>query len=87
MLSTDFSTAMPAPNHIIACPNCGGEDYEDNRVDEALYREAAREAPRLRFEGKTDDALEVLTALYAIRIANFLAPQFCCCACAATFDA
>lgn len=87
MISTEISTGAQMPPVLTTCPHCGGEDYEDNRVDEALYREAAREAPRLRFEGKTDDALEVLTALYAIRIANFLAPQFCCRACGVSFDA
>ena|ERR1700741_838576 len=67
------------------CPHCGGTDYEDNRIDDALYREAAKEAPRLRHEGLIGDAIEVLTALYAIRIANFLRPRWRC-ACGVSFD-
>ena len=48
--------------------------------------EAAKEAPRLRFEGQNDDAIELLTALYAIRIANFIRHQWRCSSCGVTFD-
>lgn len=72
---------------ITTCPHCGASDYDANRLDEALYREAAKEAPRLRFEGKTDDAIEVLTAFYAIRIVNFVRAEFRCLCCGVTFDA
>jgi hypothetical protein len=70
----------------IFCPNCSGENYKTNRADERLLIAAAQEAPRLRFEGKTDDAIEVLTALYALRIANFIKPQWLCLSCGVTFD-
>ena len=68
------------------CSNCLGSDYEDNRMDEALYVAAAQEAPRLRYEGAIDDAVEVLSALYAIRIVNFVRPKFRSCSCGAQFD-
>lgn len=76
-----------ATDTIILCPNCGGTEYESNRLEEALYVEAAKEAPRLRHEGKIEDAIELLTALHAIRIVNFLRPDFRCVSCQATFDA
>lgn len=69
------------------CPCCGGSDYEDNRVSERLYAEAAKEAPRLRFEGRSDEAIELLTALHAIRIANFIRHQWLCLDCGSSFDA
>ncbi len=72
---------------ITFCPCCGGSDYEDNRISERLYAEAAQEAPRLRFEGKADEAIEVLTALYALRIANFIKPAWLCLDCGSSFDA
>ena len=71
--------------HVTQCPQCGSHHYEDNRADERLYIEAAREAPRLRFEGRHDEALDILTALYAIRIANFLRPRWRC-ECGVRFD-
>lgn len=88
MFSAKISTsrAVSDDGPVTTCPNCGGGDYEDNRIDEALYREAAREAPRLRYEGCTDEAMEVLIALYAIRIANFLRPEWLCLSCGVTFD-
>lgn len=76
-------TPMPFP----VCPHCGASDYEDNRVSERLYAEAAKEAPRLRHEGRAAEAIEVLTALYAIRIANFIRPEWLCLTCGVTFDA
>lgn len=78
--------AVTRPGTITTCPNCGGADYEDNRIDDRLYAEAAKEAPRLRFEGNTTDAVEVLTALYAIHIANFVRPEWRCLSCGVTFD-
>lgn len=71
---------------ITTCPNCGGSDYEDNRISERLYALAAQEAPRLRFEGNTDEAIELLTALSAIRIANFIRHPWRCYGCGVTFD-
>ena len=73
------------PETPTICPHCGSSEYEDNRIDEALYREAAKEAPRLRFEGNAGEAVDVLTALYAIRIANFVRPQWRC-VCGVSFD-
>jgi hypothetical protein len=70
---------------VTLCPQCGSTDCEDNRIDDALYREAAKEAPRLRYEGRIGEAVEVLTALYAIRIANFLRPRWRC-VCGVSFD-
>jgi hypothetical protein len=72
---------------IAVCPNCGSLECEDNRIDDRLYIEAAREAPRLRFEGNTEDAIEVLCALHAINIVNFLRLRFFCVNCRALFDA
>lgn len=69
------------------CPHCGGENFESNRADERLLIEAAKEAPRLRFEGKADEAIDVLTALYALRIANFIKPEWLCLDCESSFDA
>ena len=71
---------------ITFCPCCGSSEFEDNRISERLYIEAAKEAPRLRFEGRDDEAVEVLTALYAIRIANFMRHQWRCNDCGVTFD-
>lgn len=71
---------------ITLCPCCGGSDYDDNQISERLYAEAAKEAPLLRFEGRTAEAIEVLTALWAIRIANFVRHQWRCNACGVTFD-
>ena len=62
----------------MCCPACGGSHFEDTRLDEQLYVEAAREAPRLRFEGNIEDAVEVLSALYSIRIVNFIRPRWRC---------
>lgn len=86
---------MHMSNHAITemgeeatfCPSCGGSDYDDNCLSERLYAEAAEEAPLLRFAGRTDEAIEVLTALYAIRIVNFVLPKWRCNACGVTFDA
>ena len=72
----------PAP----ICPNCGSPECEDNRINERLYALAAKEAPRLRFEGNTDEAIELLTALSAIRIANFIRHPWRCFGCGVTFD-
>lgn len=68
-----------------ACPECGGCQFEDNRLDERLYIEAAKEAPRLRYEGHVNDAIDVLSALYSIRIINFIRARWRC-ECGATFD-
>ena len=77
---------LEQPAASLFCPNCLGSDYEDNRIDEALYVAAAQEAPRLKFEGAIYDVIEVLSAHYAMRIINFVRPQFRCCACGAQFD-
>ena len=89
MFPTNISTSQNAADidHVITCPNCYGDNYEDNRVDEALFREAAREAPRLRHEGRDREAANVLIALYAIRIGNFLRPELRCLSCGVKFDA
>jgi rRNA maturation endonuclease Nob1 len=75
------------PNEAITfCPCCGGNNYEDNRIDESLYLAAAREAPRLRFDSNEDDARAVLIALYAVQIENFIRHPWRCNACGVTFD-
>lgn len=78
--------AARQPDEFMTCPNCGGCDYEDNSLSEGLYVEAAKEAPRLRHEGRTDEAIDVLSALCTIRIVNFLRPQFLCLSCGVAFD-
>lgn len=85
MLTTDFHTDHDH-QPVAVCPNCGSLECEDNRIDDRLYIEAAREAPRLRFEGNTADAIEVLSALYAINIVNFLRLRWCCLDCGVRFD-
>ncbi len=85
MLTTDFHIDhdhTPAP----ICPNCGSLECEDNRIDDRLYIEAAREAERLRFEGNIDDAVEVLSALYAIQIVNFLRLRLFFLDCGSSYD-
>lgn len=72
---------------ITICPCCGGSDYDDNRISERLYIEAAQDAPRLRFEGRSEEAVDVLTALWSIRIANFVRHEWRCNDCGVTFDA
>jgi ribosomal protein S27AE len=86
MLTTDFHIDHDH-QPVAICPNCGSLECEDNRIDDRLYIEAAREAPRLRYEGNTDDAIEVLSALYAINIVNFLRLRFFCVNCGSSFDA
>lgn len=85
MYLTDTLTAQPRDT-LTTCPECGSCNYDDNRIDERLYIEAAKEAPRLRFEGHADEAIDLLTALYAIRIANFIRHQWLCMSCGVTFD-
>ncbi|WP_408591823.1 hypothetical protein [Novosphingobium sp.] len=79
----------PPSDRIVTCPNCGGEHYESNRFDaaEALCREATREVPFLLFEGRRDEAREVLIAFYVLRIENILRPQHLCLCCGVSFDA
>lgn len=84
MLNLKFETQCDASTF---CPCCGGTNFEDNRLSERLYAEAAKEAPRLRYEGRTDEVLELLTALWSIRIANFVRHQWRCNDCGGTFDA
>lgn len=85
MLTTNFHTDVQC-EPIAICPNCGSLECDDNRLDDRLYIEAAREAPRLRFDGNTDDAIEVLSALYAIQIVNFLMLRWRCLDCGVTYD-
>lgn len=86
MINPQICTAQTAMSFQV-CPHCGASEYEDNRVSERLYAEAAKEAPRLRHEGRSEEAIEVLTALYALRIANFIRHEWLCLACGVTFDA
>ncbi len=83
----DMAELLRAGQHDTqtTCPECGSCTFDDNRIDERLYVEAAKEAPRLRYEGCIDDAIEVLSALYSIRIVNFIRPRWRC-ECGVTFD-
>lgn len=85
MCAHDFTGAEhpPAP---ITCPHCGGSDYEDNRIDERIYVAAAQEACSLRHEGRLNDAVDILSALYAVRIINFIRHPWRCLACGVRFD-
>ena len=85
MYKPDFSAFDPY-HGLAICPLCRGTAHEDNRLDESLYVEAAKEAPRLRHEGRIAEAVELLTALAAIRIVNWARPQRRC-PCGVTFDA
>lgn len=82
----DFMAARQS-NSFVSCPNCGGDHYESNRFDEALLRQAASEVPRLLFEGKRDEAQDVLIALHAVHIANILRLPLLCLSCGVTFNA
>ena len=86
MLTTNFHTDVEC-EPIAICPNCGSLECEDNRIDDRLYIEAAREAEQLRYHGKIDEAIEVLSALYAIQITNFLRLRWRCVGCGSLFDA
>lgn len=86
MLTTDFHTDHEH-QPVAVCPNCGSPECEDNRIDDRLYIEAAREAEQLRYDGNIDEAVEVLSALYAINIVNFLRLRWYCVGCGCTFDA
>lgn len=82
----DHFTATHSGDTILLCPDCGScEGHEDNRIDEALYVQAAREAPRLRHEGRMDEVIELLSALYALRIINFIRHRWRC-TCGVSFD-
>lgn len=85
MLTTDFHIDH-GHQPVAICPNCGSLEYEDNRINDRLYIEAAREAEQFRYDGKIDDAVEVLSALYAINIVNFLRLRWHCLDCGVTFD-
>jgi ribosomal protein S27AE len=82
-------TAIPTASPYEAlpfCPNCGSYQCDDNRIDDRLYVEAAREAEQFRYDGNIDDAVEVLSALYAIQIINFLRLRWYCLKCGISFD-
>jgi hypothetical protein len=57
MLTTDFHIDHDY-QPVAICPNCGSLECEDNRIDDRLYIEAAREAEQLRYDGKIDEAVE-----------------------------
>lgn len=68
------------------CPNCQSSERDDCRTDESIYAEAARDVAELRHDGRIGEALEILTALYAVRIANFLKVRWLCLTCGARYD-
>lgn len=81
------SRAVELSDAIAICPNCGScEGHENNRVDDALLREALKEVPRLRHEGRGAEVIELLTRYYAIRIASFVALDWRCGQCGVQFD-
>lgn len=68
------------------CPNCGGTEYESNHIDISLYTEAAKEAPRLRQEGRIRDVIAVLSAYFSRLIINFIRLRWRCLHCGVRFD-
>jgi hypothetical protein len=68
------------------CPNCGSTECESNLLDIALYAEAAKEAPRLRHEGRIRDVIAVLSAYFARLIANFIRPRWRSVSCGVRYD-
>lgn len=85
MYMEDFQRTEQAST-LILCPHCGASEYEDNRIDEQIYVEAAHDAHCLRHEGRIAEAIDVLSALYAIRISNFVKPRWLCLVCGVRFD-
>lgn len=70
----------------VICPACGASDYQECGLDVHLHRELEREADGLVQEGRTQEAVEILSALYARHIANRVRPGFQCLACGVKFD-
>ena len=86
MYVTDWS-AMREQYHPVICPACGTSDYEDCHINLHLHRELVREADGMVHEGRTDEAVDLLSALYARHIANFVRPRWRCLGCGVKFDA
>ena len=85
MYLTDRNPARAHRDPVI-CPACGASDFRDCHIDLSLHRELVREADGLVQEGRTDQAVDLLSALYARHIANFVRPRWQC-RCGAKFDA
>ncbi|MES1985891.1 MAG: hypothetical protein V4461_13150 [Pseudomonadota bacterium] len=77
MYLTDWMTRY-GHHDLVICPACGESDYEDCHPDPHLHHELVREADGLVQEGRTDKAVEILTALYARHIAAFVRPRWRC---------
>ena len=76
-----------APEILPICPVCGDSHYEDNRIDERPYAEAAQEAHWLRYVGKDAEAVDRLSAFYTVKIVNFILKEWFCLSCGTPFDA
>lgn len=85
MYVTDWITAR-GYHDPVTCPACGASEYEDCHMNLHLHRELVREADGLVQEGRTHDAVELLSALYARHIASFVRPRWHCLACGVRFD-
>lgn len=85
MNKPDFKGVGRASTPII-CPHCGGSDHEDNRISERIYEMAAEDTARLRHEGRLREVVDILSALYAVRIANYVRHPWRCLDCGVRFD-
>jgi rubrerythrin len=85
MHTHDFTGVEREPGPV-TCPHCGASDYEDNRIDERIYVAAAQEAHSLRHEGRLNEVVDILSALYTVRIVNFIRHPWRCLACGVHFD-
>jgi len=86
MYVTDWSTVREH-HDLVICPACGASHYEDCHLDLHLHRELVREADGLVQEGRTNEAIDLLSALYARHIAAFVRPRWGCLSCGVKFDA
>lgn len=62
----------------VICPACGASDYNDDHIALPAHRAVFREADGLVQEGRTGEAIDLLSALYARHIANFVRPRWRC---------
>ena len=82
----DRSMDVPTADIPIICPACHTSDYADTHLDADMHRCVVHEAGYLVHDGRRDEAIELLIALYARHIANFVQPRWHCLACGVRFD-
>jgi hypothetical protein len=85
MYATDWKLAR-GHHDLVICPACGASDYNDCHLDLHLHRELEREADGLVHEGRIEEAVDLLSELYARYIANFVSPHWRCLSCGVKFD-